>query len=207
MTVGARDCTTLTRPFPRADIVRMATLLPGPFTVEMYHKLGVMGVFHEDDRVELLNGQIVDMTPIGNAHARCVFRLTNLLARYSTSEMGVSTQNPLVLDRLWEPQPDIALLRRPGGFHGEWVATARDVALVIEVADSSLERDRDVKIPHYAQTGIAEAWLIDLEGDAITCYRTPGPDGYEEIITVNRGATLRPVALPELTIGADEILG
>ncbi len=72
----------------------MATLLPGPFTVEMYHKLGVMGVFHEDDRVELLNGQIVDMTPIGNAHARCVFRLTNLFARYSTSEMGKHSESP-----------------------------------------------------------------------------------------------------------------
>src|SRR2546426_3087238 len=207
MTVGARDCTTLTRPFPRADIVRMATLLPGPFTVEMYHKLGELGIFDEDDRVELLDGQIVEMSPIGAAHAACVYRLTNLLARRTSGDVGVSVQNPVLLDPRWEPQPDIALLRRSGGFHGEWVATARDVALVIEVADSSLERDRDVKIPHYALTGIAEAWLIDLEGDAITCYRTPGRDGYEEIVTVNRGATLRPVALPELTIGADEILG
>src|SRR3989441_1689209 len=197
----------LTRPFPRADIVRMATLLPGPFTVEMYHKLGELGIFDEDDRVELLDGQIVEMSPIGAAHAACVYRLTNLLARRTSGDVGVSVQNPVLLDPRWEPQPDIALLRRSGGFHGEWVATARDVALVIEVADSSLERDRDVKIPHYARTGIAEAWLIDLEGDAITCYRTPGRDGYEEIVTVNRGATLRPVALPELTIGADEILG
>ena len=198
---------TLTRPFSRVDIVRMATLLPGPFTVEMYHKLGVMGVFHEDDRVELLNGQIVDMTPIGNAHARCVFRLTNLFARYSTSEMGVSTQNPLVLDRLWEPQPDIALLRRPGGFHGEWVVTARDVALVIEVADSSLERDRDVKIPRYAHEGIVEAWLVDLNNDTITCYRDPRSNGYTETRIVKRGERLRVEQVPSIEITADEILG
>ena len=108
----------------------MATLLPGPFTVEMYHKLGELGIFDEDDRVELLDGQIVEMTPIGGPHAACVYRLNNLLARRTGGDVGVSAQNPVVLDPRWEPQPDIAILRRPGGFHGEWVATARDVALV-----------------------------------------------------------------------------
>jgi Uma2 family endonuclease len=185
----------------------MATLLPGPFTVEMYHRLGELGVFAEDDRVELLDGQIVEMSPIGDAHAACVFRLTNLLARRTGGDVGVSAQNPVVLDLRWEPQPDIAVLRRPAGFGGAWRPRARDVVLVIEVADSSLERDRDVKIPHYARTGIPDAWLVDLNGDAITCYRTPGPAGYEEIVTVTRGATLRPIGLPDVAIEASEILG
>jgi Uma2 family endonuclease len=185
----------------------MATLLPGPFTVEMYHKLGELGIFDEDDRVELLDGQIVEMSPIGDAHAACVFRLTNLLARRTGGDVGVSTQNPVVLDPRWEPQPDIAIVRRPAGFGGAWRPSAQDVVLVIEVADSSLERDREVKIPHYARTGIPEAWLIDVEGDVITRYRAPGPDGYDEIAAVTRGMLLRPVSLPELAISADEILG
>jgi len=185
----------------------MATLLPGPFTVEMYHKLGELGIFDEDDRVELLDGQIVEMTPIGGPHAACVYRLNNLLARRTSGDVGVSAQNPVVLDPRWEPQPDIAILRRPGGSGGAWWASARDVVLVIEVADSSLERDREVKIPHYARTGIPEAWLVDLNGEVITCYRAPGPNGYDEMATVTRGAILRPVGLPELAISADEILG
>jgi len=207
MTARARVRTTLTRPFSRADIVRMATLLPGPFTVEMYHKLGELGIFDEDDRVELLDGQIVEMSPIGAAHAACVYRLTNLLARRTSGDVGVSVQNPVLLDPRWEPQPDIALLRRSGGFHGEWVATARDVVLVIEVADSSLERDRDVKIPRYAHEGIAEAWLVDLNNDRITCHRDPRPNGYTETRIVKRGERLRVEQVPDLEITAEQILG
>src|SRR6267378_1755712 len=196
---------TLTRPLSRADIVRMATLLPGPFTVEMYHKLGELGIFDEDDRVELLDGQIVEMTPIGGPHAACVYRLTNLLARRTGGDVGVSVQNPVVLDPRWEPQPDIAILRRPGGSGGAWRATARDVVLVIEVADSSLERDRDVKIPRYAHEGIAEAWLVDLNNDTITCYRDPRPNGYTETWIVKRGERLRVEQVPNIEITADEI--
>src|SRR3989442_2549305 len=103
MTARARVRTTLTRPFPRADIVRMATLLPGPFTVEMYHKLGELGVFSEDDRVELLDGQIVEMSPIGRAHAACVTRLNHLLSRRSRADIAVSVQNPIALTERWEP--------------------------------------------------------------------------------------------------------
>ena len=182
-------------------------LLPGPFTVDTYHRLGELGILDEDDRVELLDGQIVAMTPIGGAHAACVFRLNNLLARRSPSDTGVSMQNPVVLAERWEPLPDIALLRRPGDLGGAWLPGPQDVLLVIEVADTSLERDRDVKIPRYAAAGIPEAWLVDLAGDAVTVYREPGPDGYGEIVTVSRGETLRPLSLPGLAVGVDEILG
>jgi len=185
----------------------MATLLPGPFTVEMYHKLGELGIFDEDDRVELLDGQIVEMTPIGGAHAACVIRLNDLLSRRSRSDTSVSVQNPVTLAERWEPQPDLAVLRRAGGLSGAWLPKPQDVLLVIEVADTSLERDRDVKIPRYAAAGIAEAWLVDLVADAISVYRGPGPDGYRDIVTVNRGETLRPLLLPGVAMTADEILG
>ncbi len=198
----------LTRPIRRVHIVQMVPqLLPGPFTIEMYHKLGELGVFDEDDRVELLDGQIVEMTPIGAAHGACVLRLNTLLARRSSSGVAVSMQNPVVLGPRWEPQPDIAALKRAGGFGGAWLPSARDVVLVIEVADSSLERDRDLKIPRYARDGIPEAWLVDLNDESISLFRNPGPEGYSEVVTVTRGAILRPVHLPDVEITADEILG
>jgi len=182
-------------------------LLPGPFTVDAYHRLAELGVFDEDDRVELLDGQIVAMTPIGGAHAACVIRLTDLLSRRRGSDTSVSVQNPVVLAERWEPQPDIVVLRRPGGLAGAWLPTPKDVLLVIAVADTSLERDRDVKIPRYAAAGIPEAWLVDLATDAISMYRAPGPEGYGDVITVPRGETLRPLLLPGVSITAVEILG
>jgi Uma2 family endonuclease len=177
------------------------------FTVDEYHRMGRAGVFHEDDRVELLDGQIVEMTPIGGAHAACVIRLNDLLSRRAGSDMSVSVQNPVVLAERWEPQPDIAVLRRPGGYAGAWLPNPSDVLLVVEVADTSLERDRDVKIPRYAAAGIPEAWLVDLARDAISVYRGPGQDGYGEIVTVTRGAVVGPRHLPELAVAVDDILG
>jgi Uma2 family endonuclease len=182
-------------------------LLPGAFTVEMYHKLGELGVFHEDDRVELVNGQIVPMTPIGDAHAACVQRLSTYLGGRVQLPVFVSTQNPVMLDPRWEPQPDIAVLRRDAGLGGRWRASAQNVLLIIEVADSSLEYDREIKIPRYAAVGIPEAWLVDLNTERISVYRDPGHDGYGEIAIVKRGQTLRPAQLPALEITADEILG
>jgi Uma2 family endonuclease len=105
------------------------------------------------------------------------------------------------------PQPDIAVVRRPGGLAGAWLPGPQDVVLVVEVADTSLERDRDVKIPRYAAAGIPEAWLVDLVAETIDVYRGPGPDGYRERVTLTRGQTLRPLLLSGVAITADEILG
>lgn len=208
MTPTPGDIVTLTGPLRRADIVRMAErLLPGHFTVDSYHRLAELGVLDEDDRVELLDGQIVEMTPIGAAHAACVNRLNHLLARGLGSDVCVSAQNPLVLAERWEPQPDIVVLPQHAGLSGARLPHAPDVLLVIEVADSSLERDRDVKLPRYAAAGIPEAWIVDLPSDTISVYRQPGPDGYREILTATRGATLRPVELPGTALAADDILG
>src|SRR3989449_6211789 len=124
-----------TRAFRRVHIVHMAVrLLPGPFTVDAYHRLAELGILDEDDRVELLDGQIVAMTPIGGAHAACVIRLNDLLSRRSGSDTSVSVQNPVVLAERWEPQPDLAVLRRAGGLSGAWLPSPEDVLLVIEVA-------------------------------------------------------------------------
>jgi Uma2 family endonuclease len=195
----------LTRPIRRVDIVLMASparLLPGPFTVELYHKLGELGIFDEDDRVELLDGQVVVMTPIGRRHAQGVQQLGTLLARRTTGAVTVSTQNPLRLNRQWEPQPDVAVLRRAAG-----LPEPADVLLIVEVADSSLERDRDVKIPAYARHGVPETWLVDLTTSTITVYSLPSANGYRDAMTVQRGETLRSSQLAGLEITVDEILG
>lgn len=182
-------------------------LLPGPFTVEMYHRLGELGIFDEDDRVELLDGQIVEMTPIGPSHSGCVGVLTGLLSRLVGQRAVVWVQNPLIVGRKWEPQPDLAVLRPRADSYRTAHPRAEDVLLVIEVADTSLERDRDVKVPRYAAGGIPEAWLVDLAGETIHVSAEPGPEGYRTVRQLGRGEVLRPVMLPGLEIRAEEVLG
>jgi len=207
MVSDTRSLLTLTRPFRRVHIVPMALhVLPGPFTVESYQRLAELGVLGEDDRVELIAGQVVAMTPIGDRHASCVRRLHDLFARHALALAIIDVQNPVVLGRHDAPQPDLAVLkRRADGYPRH--PRARDILLVIEVADTTLAYDRDVKIPLYARAGIPEAWLVDVGADAITAYRGPGPDGYRDVVTVTRGDTLCPLLLSDITIAADDILG
>jgi len=182
-------------------------LLKGPFTVDDYHRLAELGVLGEDDRVELLDGQIVQMTPIGPDHAGCVDELTRLLSRLAGSSAIVRVQNPVILGQRGEPQPDLTLLRpRPGGYRKAHPRPA-DVLLVIEVADSSLESDRDVKLPLYAAAEIPEVWLVDLVHEAIEVHREPTPEGYREMRTVTRGGTLASLQLPAVIMSVDEVLG
>ena len=206
MTLPHRVRPKLTRAFRRVHIVLMpARLLPGPFTVDAYRRLAELGILPDDARVELIDGQVIEMSPIGGPHASCVRRLTHLFGRYHLQSVMLDVQNPVVLDEHTAPQPDLALLRlRRDGYPEHPRAT--DVLLLIEVADTSLAYDRDVKIPRYAAAGIPEAWLVDLIGDSIHVCRQPGPDGYNHVVTLTRGQTLRPLLLPGVAIRADEIL-
>jgi len=180
-------------------------LLRGPFTVDSYQRLAELGVLAEDDRVELIAGQVVEMTPIGDRHASCVRRLHDLFARQALDLAIIDVQNPVVLGRHNAPQPDLAVLkRRAAGYPHH--PRAADILLVMEVADTTLAYDRDVKMPLYARAGIPEAWLVDLVADAISVYRGPGPDGYRDVATVSRTATLRPLLLPGTALTAAEIL-
>ena len=177
------------------------------FTVAEYHRMAEAGILHEDDRVELLDGQIVEMTPIGNRHVACVNRVTDLVSRLAGNLAMVSVQNPLVLPDRSEPQPDIVVLKRGSHFAGAWLPSHEDTWLVVEVADTSLEHDRDVKIPLYAAAGISESWLVNLRADAIAVYREPGPDGYRSIRVLRRGDNIMPLRLPGVTFKVDDILG
>ena len=177
------------------------------FTVDEYHRMGEAGVFHEDDRVELIDGQIVHMTPIGTHHAACVKRLLERLAPLAGHQATLGIQDPVVLDEHAEPQPDVAVLRyRADGYQHAHPRPA-DVLLLIEVADSSLDYDRGTKVPQYAQAGIPEVWLVNLPGDAVEIFRQPRAGRYTEVRTARRGDTVTPLQLSQPALRVDDILG
>lgn len=165
------------------------------------------GVLHEDDRVELLDGQIVVMSPIGSRHAAAVARLDHLLGQRVADRAIVWVQNPIVIGRYWEPQPDVCLLRPRDDFYATAHPGPADVLLVIEVADTSAEEDRQRKLPEYARAGIPEAWLVDFSRDAIERHRDPAADGYGAVSMFRRVDALVPLALPTVSIAAAEVLG
>lgn len=177
------------------------------FTVDEYYRMGRGGVFGEDDRVELVDGQVVEMTPIGPGHAGCVTALAGLLARVVGDRAVVSVQNPLRLGECSEPQPDVAVLRPRADAYRTAHPGPGDTLLVIEVADTSLEYDRDIKLPLYAAAGVLEVWLVNLPADRIEVYRNPAGGRYADVATLSRGASLAPLAFPGLPLGAGQILG
>jgi len=187
--------------------MRMALpVLKGPFTVESYQRLAELGVLREDSRVELIGGQVVEMTPIGDRHASCVRRLSRLLAQKVLEVAVIDVQNPVVLGAHDAPQPDVAVLKlRAEGYAQHPRPT--DVLLVIEVADTSLAYDRDVKLPLYAEAGIQEAWLVALPEDRLDVCREPAGGHYTSVRSLARGETITPLQFPGVTLKVDEILG
>ena len=175
-------------------------------TINEFQRLAEAGVFAGDDRLELIRGEIVEMAAIGDRHALCVMLATDLLSDLKPRGI-VNPQNPLRLSGQGSvPRPDIVLLRRRPDFRS-CPPHAGDVLLVVEVADTSLAYDRDLKIPLYAQAGIPEIWLVDLNSDTIFAYRQPSPDGYQEVREYRRGEWISPPAFPEARFRVDDLLG
>jgi Uma2 family endonuclease len=170
------------------------------FTVEDYHRMAEAGILTEDDRVELIDGEIVRMSPIGDPHIASVNRCNRTFSRAVGDRALVSIQNPIDLDPYNEPQPDVALLRPRADDYERGKARPADVLLVIEVADSSVDSDRRIKFPRYAAAGVREAWLLDLEGDALEVYREPRDDGYALVRRYRRGERVAPEALPDVQV-------
>jgi len=180
--------------------------LKGPFTVDTYQRLGELGILGREHRVELIDGQVVEMSPIGDRHASGVRRLIGLLARRFLNVAVIDVQNPVVLGERDAPQPDLTLLEpRPDGYPHH--PRAGDILLVVEVADTTLAYDRDVKLPLYARAGIPEVWLVDLEGDCIQVCRAPTEDRYDSIGIVSRGDAIAPLRFRNVTVAAADILG
>jgi hypothetical protein len=158
---------------PADDLIRRHR-----YTVQEYLRLGEAGILRADDRVELIEGEIVDMAPIGSRHAGKVERLRRLLERALGDAVLVFTQNPIVLGPRSAPQPDLALLQPRADFYEAAHPGPADVILLVEVADTTQRYDRQVKLPLYARHGIPEAWLVDLEENAMEVFREPSADGY-----------------------------
>ena len=181
-------------------------LLKGPFTVEVYQRLAELGILSEHERVELVGGQVVEMSPIGDRHASCVRRLNRLLAQQLLKVALIDVQNPVVLGTREAPQPDLTLLApRPDGYRQH--PRAADVLLVIEVADTTVAYDRDVKVPLYARSGVPETWLVDLSAERIVVYRDPLADAYTDLRVAFRGDALAPLRFPSAVLSVEAILG
>ncbi len=186
-----------------ARVVGPQTIKRHRFTVEEYHKMGEVGIFSEDDWVELIDGEVVKMAPIGWQHAWCVNTLNMLLARLAQTHYVVSVQNPLIISEHAEPQPDLMLLR---GLPPGRLPTPGDVLLVAEVWDTTLTYDKNVKLPRYAEAGIAEAWLVDLNSKTIEVHPGPGPGGYRKTTRYTRGERVVSATVPDLTFDTSEAL-
>jgi Uma2 family endonuclease len=177
------------------------------FSVAEYHKMIAAGVFGEDNRVELIAGEVVRMAAMGSRHAACVQRLTHWLVEHSGGRFRVRVQCPVELSELWEPEPDLALVRPRRDDYASGHPKAADVLLVIEVADTSSAHDRRLKARQYAHEGVPELWVIELERERIGVLRGPGPEGYRDIQWLRRGRRIAPLALPDLEIEVAAILG
>jgi Uma2 family endonuclease len=179
---------------------------PFRFTVDQYDQMIENGILTEDNRVELIRGEIVAKMAIGDAHSACVDRLNWRLNRAIGARGIVRVQNPIVLADS-EPEPDISIVNFRADFYENGRPSPDDVLLVIEVGDTTFEWDRDEKAPLYAENAIPEYWIIDLNTDTVLVYRNPQPDGsWATVTTHGRGDVLTVAALPTVTVAVADIL-
>jgi Uma2 family endonuclease len=177
------------------------------FTVDEFERMGQAGILTEDDRVELIEGKIVEMTPIGPAHAVCVTNLTYALMAALGQSAIVRVQNPIVIPEHNEPEPDVAVVRPRSDLYQNGHPRPEDIHFIVEVADSTLAYDRDEKVPVYARAGIPEVWLVDLEHRVVIVHRDVASSGYTTSRTHHRSDRIAPLAFPDQSIALVEVLG
>lgn len=165
-------------------------------TVDDYHQMAESGILGPDDRVELIAGEVLDMSPIGSLHAALVAAVGEYLVRRAAGRLTVWVQNPVRLDDASEPQPDIALLTPRADYYAAAHPGPSDTLLIVEVAESSLAYDLGVKVPLYARHGIPEVWVIDAATRTTHCFRQPGPEGYADRSEIPANGPLTCSSLP-----------
>lgn len=185
----------------------MAVAARRRFTVDDYFRMVEAGILSEDDRVELIDGEVVAMSPIGLRHLASVDRATRVFIRQAGDAAIVRVQGSVRLDLFNQPEPDVVLLKPRSDFYASAHAGPEDILLVVEVADSSIAYDRSVKTELYARCGVLEYWLVDLTADLITVFSQPVRGAYMQRQQVGRGADLAPTQLPTCVIPSDELLG
>ena len=182
-------------------------LLKRLFTVEEYRQMGAAGVLKDGERVELLEGEIVLMSPIGRRHAGTVIALNTFLGRALGDRAVISVQNPVELDAHSEPQPDVSVLKPRDDFYRSGHPKPGDTLLVIEVMDTSHEVDRGKKLRLYSEKSVSEVWLVDLTGEAIEVYRSPKGKRYAEERRLVRGDRISPATFADVEFAVEDILG
>jgi Uma2 family endonuclease len=188
-------------------LTRNAWVTRRPLTVQEYHRMGEVGILSEDDRVELIEGQLIAMTPIGSDHHGTVIALTRLLVDAIGDRGMVSVQGPIRLDEVSEPEPDFAVLIPRNDSYRERTARPEEVLLIVEIAHSSLRYDRNIKIPLYARHNIPEVWIVDLVGNCVEVYREPEGDTYTQVMRIGPDGVLQPLMLPGVEISTKAVLG
>ncbi|MBM4345914.1 MAG: Uma2 family endonuclease [Deltaproteobacteria bacterium] len=175
-----------------------------PFTREEFHQLGEYDAQGNRRRIELLDGEVVDMRPMNMRHANAIRRLERWLHRAVPDPLAVSTQLPLALSALDEPEPDLYVAPLAAGIDSDHPHTA---LLVIEVADSSLHHDRTTKLRLYARSGVAEYWIVDVNAETVEVHTEPAGDGYATKRTHRRGQTVLCAILEGAAVAVDEVFG
>ena len=184
-----------------------AQLEPRRFNVTEYYKMAKAGILKPDDRVELIEGEIIKMSAIGSPHAACVSRLVRLLAKAMGDTAILSPRNPVRLDDFSEPVPDIALLKPRKDYYGARHPKPADALLLIEVADSTLLKDRNIKVPLYARARIVETWLVNLPKETVEVYSDALNGKYRKCQKFKRGQVVKSPTVKGLALKVNEILG
>ncbi|HTE19451.1 MAG TPA: Uma2 family endonuclease [Armatimonadota bacterium] len=191
---------TATAPVPPPETA------PHRFTVAEYHRIASAGVLGEDDRVELIDGQIFDRSPISPGHAYAVDCCNRVFSAGVGGDAVVRVQNPLALGDYDEPEPDVALVSPPGSRYASTHPGAADVLLLVEVAESSLAYDQSTKAALYAAAGIREVWVVNLPAGVLEVYRDASPSGYQDRQTHQRAERVTPLAFSDLEITVADLL-
>ena len=176
------------------------------FTVDEYYRMADAGILTPDDRVELIDGEIIEMSPIGSRHLGCVNRATRLFTSAFGGRVVVSVQNPLWLSNFTEPEPDVVLLKPRGDEYASKKPAAEDALLVLEVADTTLAYDRNVKLPRYAKAGVPEVWIENLQDDLLLVYRDPVGNAYTTSLVFRRGESVSVAALHDVVFTVEQLL-
>jgi Uma2 family endonuclease len=176
-------------------------------STDRYHMMVAKGVLTKYDRIELIEGEMFDMAPIGSGHSAITSRLHELFVLAASRAATVVSGGPVVLGEFSEPQPDLMLLKRRADFYSGAHPVSADVLLLIEVADSSLAYDQGVKLSLYARYGVGEYWVVDVEGRCIHTYREPGAKGYARTLAFTAADTVTPQAFPDVKITVGDLFG
>lgn len=176
------------------------------WTVEEYHKLGEIGFFHPEERVELLSGDIIKMSAKGTAHTSALGRTDRLLQNLFESLAWVRLQDPIALDDNSEPEPDIAVVRIDPFDYATHHPTPSEVYLIIEVADSSLAYDREIKAEAYARSGIADYWVLNVNERQLHVFREPAEDEYQSELILGENGIISPLQFPAVNIAIQAML-